>query len=118
MPLWVVIAKEYQEEFMLLQAFLNEAEKNGLWDASLTQTREEYYRTFLALKLIFRTRIDAETMAYLSADTIGSALIAIIETFLQVIKLEDIIGDVIEKKALSVLGGQEAVDEYLQQVWK
>ena len=57
-------------------------------------------------------------MAYLSADTIGSALIAIIETFLQVIKLEDIIGDVIEKKALSVLGGQEAVDEYLQQVWK
>ncbi|RME00717.1 MAG: hypothetical protein D6814_03015, partial [Calditrichaeota bacterium] len=52
-------------------------EANGLWGADLPQTREEFFRLFLAQAFLARARTDAIAMAQLSSKNLFSFLLSI-----------------------------------------
>ncbi|MCZ6677614.1 MAG: T9SS type A sorting domain-containing protein [Candidatus Poribacteria bacterium] len=108
-----VMAEEYREELTTLDAFLEAATQSGLWGESLQQTPEEFYRLFLAVRLMLSTRPEAEKLTEISTAAISTAFAVLIkELFSKAI--EDLIQEGILTAAFSIFGSEAEAQEFVR----
>lgn len=117
-PFNVLLAKQAQEELAQIDAFLKEATQNELWGEDLDQIREEYYRLFLANRLLWESRLPAEKLAVISSEGVSAALSMAISELYGWLKSKTKIDSLIYRKVTAMGGGEEKVEEYMDDFYR
>ncbi len=97
-PFLNAIAREYFENEEILKTILEIRQIEGLWGTELAQTREEFFRLYLAQELVARARVDATAMAQTGTQALANAVSTIIEIMFRIARFEERLTAIIENR--------------------